>query len=62
MACGQPLLKPLYLLGAPGLPSIALFTLVSKGAISESAGSMSLLILLVCFVLVFREASPKYNA
>jgi hypothetical protein len=54
--------KALYLIGAYGLPSIALFTVVSKGAVLKMPEVMSLLVLLVCFVLVFRESSPKHNA
>jgi hypothetical protein len=55
-------LKALYLIGAYGLPSIALFTVVSKGAILKMPEVMSLLALFVCFVLVFRQSSPKRNA
>jgi hypothetical protein len=54
--------KALYLIGAYGLPPIALFTVVSKGAVLKMPEVMSLLVLLVCFVLVFRESSPKHNA
>jgi hypothetical protein len=54
--------KALYLIGAYGLPSIALFTVVSKGAILKMPGVMGLLALFVCFVLVFRKASRKQNA
>ena len=54
-------LKALYLIGAYGLPSIALFTVVSKGAILKMPEVMSLLALFVCFVLVFRESNPKPN-
>jgi hypothetical protein len=54
--------KTLYLIGAYGLPSIALFTVVSKGAVLKMPEVMSLLALLVCFVLVCRESSPKRNA
>jgi hypothetical protein len=54
--------KALYLFGAYGLPPIALFTVVSKGAILRMPGVMSLLFLLVCFVLVFRKSSPKHTA
>jgi hypothetical protein len=53
--------KALYLIGAYGLPSIALFAAVSKGAILKMPEVMSLLVLLVSFVLVFRESSPKHN-
>jgi hypothetical protein len=53
--------QSLYLIGAYGLPSIALPTLVSKGAILKMPGVMSLLALFVCFVLVFRESNPKPN-
>ena len=55
-------LKALYLIGAYGLPSIALFTVASKGVILRMPEVMSLLALFVCFVLVFRESSPKQNA
>jgi hypothetical protein len=54
--------KALYLIGAYGLPPIALFTAVSKGAILKMPEVMCLLVLFVCFVLVFRESSPKHNA
>jgi hypothetical protein len=54
--------RALYLMGACGLPSIALFTVVSKGAILKMPGVMSLLFLVVCFVLVFRKSSPKRTA
>jgi hypothetical protein len=54
--------KALYLIGAYGLPSIALFTVVSKGAILKMPGVLSLLFLLVCFVLVFRKSSLKHTA
>jgi hypothetical protein len=54
--------KALHLIGAYGLPSIVLFTAVSKGAILRLPEVMSLLVLLVCFVLVFRKASLKQNA
>jgi hypothetical protein len=54
--------KALYLFGAYGIPPIALFTVVSKGAILKMPGVMSLLFLLVCFVLVFRKSSPKHTA
>ena len=55
-------LKALYLMGAYGLPPIALFTVASKGAILKMPEVMSLMALFVCFVLVFRESSPKQNA
>ena len=53
--------KALNLIGAYGLPPIALFTVVSKGAILKRPEVMSLLVLFVCFVLVFRVYSPKHN-
>ena len=53
--------KALNLIGAYGLPPIALFTVVSKGAILKMPEVMSLLVLFVCFVLVFRVSSPKHN-
>jgi hypothetical protein len=54
--------EALYLIGAYGLPSIALFTLVSKGAILKMPEVISLLALFVCFVLVFRKSRPQLNA
>jgi hypothetical protein len=53
--------KALNLIGAYGLPPIALFTVVSKGAILKMPEVMSLLVLFACFVLVFRVYSPKHN-
>jgi len=53
--------KALNLIGAYGLPPIALFTVVSKGAILKKPEVMSLLVLFVCFVLVFRVSSPRHN-
>jgi len=53
--------KALNLIGAYGLPPIALFTVVSKGAILKMPEVMSLLVLFVCFVLVSRVYSPKHN-
>lgn len=54
--------KTLYLTGAHGLPSIALFTVASKGAVLRMPEVMGLLIAFVCFVLVFRPPIPKHNA
>jgi hypothetical protein len=34
---------------------------VSKGAILKKPEVMSLLVLFVCFVLVFRVSSPRHN-
>ena len=58
---GAIVVKALNLIGAYGLPPIALFTVVSKGAILKMPEVMSLLVLFVCFVLVFRVSSPKHN-
>ena len=53
--------KALFLTGAYGLPSIALFTVASRGAILQRSEVLGLLTLLACFVLVFRPPMRKHN-
>ena len=53
--------KALYLTGAYGLPPIALFAVASRGAVLQRPEVMGLIILFVCFVLVFRLPIPKHN-
>jgi hypothetical protein len=51
--------KTLYLLGAHGLPAIALFAIASRGAVFEMREVIVLLILFVCLVLIFRRPGPR---
>ena len=53
--------KALFLTGAYGLPSIALFTVASRGAVVQRPEVLGLLILFACFVLVFRPPIRKHN-
>ena len=54
-------LKALYLTGAFGLPSIALFTVASRGAVLQMPEVTGPLILFIFFVLVLRPPVPKRN-
>ena len=54
-------IKALYLTGVYGLPPVALFTVASSGAVLQRPEVMGLLILFVCFVLVFRLPVLKHN-
>jgi hypothetical protein len=51
--------KAVFLNGAYGLPSIALFTVASRGAVLQRPEVLGLLMLFACFVLVFRPSIPK---
>ena len=53
--------KTLFLTGAHGLPSIALFTVASRGAVLRMRELVGRLVLFVCFVLVFRPPILKNN-
>ena len=52
-------IKTLYLIGAHGLPPIALFTIASRGAVLKMPEVIGLFVLFVCFVLGFRHPFPK---
>jgi len=51
--------KTLFFTGAYGLPCIGLFGVASRGAVLKMPEVTGLLILFVCFVLVFRPLVPK---
>lgn len=54
-------IKTLYLIGAHGLPPIALFTIASRGAVLKMPEVIGLSVLFVCFVFGFRTSIPKHN-
>ena len=52
-------IKTLYVIGAHGLPPIALFIIASRGAVLKMPEVIGLFVLFVCFVLGFRSPIPK---
>ena len=53
--------KTLFLMGAHGLPSIAIFAIASRGAVLRMPEVAALLVLFAGFVAVFRGPVLKHN-
>ena len=54
-------IRTLYLIGAHGLPAIALFTIASRGAVLRMPEVACIFVLFVCFVLGFRPSIPSHR-